>query len=263
MTNVYDGTYGGANKGSTYVGVQFWQSNNFGTISVITNSGAGAKGVLRTLQGNNSSTFFPVYTNIWLGASVTNLKCELVSSGTNVVGSHIGQWNTNIYGGWSFDYMLNGNAKIDQITTTVNQSNSLRSLLPQYDLFVVADINGSNEVFTGMTYLMNMVTNNNFRTDIVIISSNPDTNSAPLTAATRGLRQCAFNLGTIYEKLAVFDTYAYLWPDSAQNLYGVYNSAADVHLSPYASAMVGSEFVRWTGFNYSGLAPLGYTNRLP
>jgi len=240
---------------TTRITLNYYQSNNFGSITIQTQAFGGTIGTFRTVSANNSGALTYAYTN-WDITLATNLIVSAVSSGTNIVIA-AGQINTNAGSLWSWDDYETGNIALSQMTATALSSNAVRSFFASnnWDLIIIHDINGSsgsaasNEWWTAAVNFETAIAGCN--SDIVYWTPQRVIGANEISAAQR---DAMLITARTYNR-PLFDAYNVTYPDSRSLSNGLY-VVDGVHLSDAGSFYVTTRFLRDFGLSADAVAAL-------
>lgn len=240
---------------TTRISLNYYQSNNFGSITVQTQAFGGALGVFRTVDANNGGALTYAYTN-WDISLQPNLVVSVFSTGTNIV-IGAGQINTNAGSLWSWDDYESGNIALAQMTANAVSSNAAGMFFKSndWDLIIIHDINGSsagaasNEWWTAAANFETAISG--VTSDIVYWTPQRVIGANEISAAQRdGMIPFAkaFNR-------PLFDAYNVTYPDSRAQSNGLYN-VDGVHLTDAGSAYVTARFLQDFGLTTEFAATL-------
>ncbi len=233
------------------VELYYWASNNFGTITVQTNVGAGPYATLAVVNANNSGIRTAMFTN-WFFRSQQHLNVQLLSTGNNLIlGASI--WNTNQNKGFVQSWMGQGGLdlgdwvaspsapSVDGFTTTSNDFRTIiQGMVPDLIVVEVEDgqFIGDYHIQQTLSNFVNCVRSSSASNcDIVFVNPQPGN---PDNGGDDWQRQivypAALGLG-----IELFDAYS-LFPTNGALAFFY---ADNTHLNTNGMQYVGASFAKW------------------
>jgi hypothetical protein len=244
---------------ATHLVLNCVQANGFGSFQIYTQRVGGTFALFKTVNNNNAGAWTAFTTNCWLGGLITNVIAAVVSTGTNISYGQVacGLYSTNVPS-VILDANFVGSGSLQTCMTNATHSNAVAVLLkPYFDAVIWSDLNTSNELYGGAKLFNNMMlptaADGGWHTDFCLMSGSPDTNN-PATPTTRSAAlQVGFDYG-----IPVFDSYAFLSPNTPSRLYGLV-ATNDVHFTNWVGKMIGGKLVNWLGWSWPNQIANNYT----
>ena len=209
----------------------YYAGAGMGTIIIHTNDGyGGTEGNVKTINADNGGALCLTYTNISMPTNTW--RAAITSTGTNAV-IFCGQWLDNVATNYLWDIFSGDNGGVIQAITNSFYSNSIVTLLGQYDLAIITDSAQSNQSYIGFTMLNQAVKTRFPATDLLFMQPPPELSQGNSHATRRGVAAGAYDSG-----YAVIDLGGMFLPFNTNLLVTYYNTNDWVHLTDFGNSLL-------------------------
>lgn len=220
------------------IALNYYASNAFGTLTVITNDGTvgGTWGTIATVNANNGSTPFMLVTNFSVAPGTW--RSAVLSTGSNAV-QYVGQYFNGIATNFLWDNFEGSGVDLLTCTTNAFYSNSLVTILSQYDLAIINEGSNTNQAILGYPSMWQAFKTRCTNTDFLFLQPVPATNSVENTRSTRQ----AYGVLAADYGLPVVDLGGLLMPMDVNRVKAFY-TADGVHLSTAGNTILANNLLQ-------------------